>query len=135
VISQELAPMHFHRRRRDHWMRLLLMQGQKLLPGLKRNARPAGGKSREIAHLHEEAIMHAREVLRPRDLEWPGSILHPSDQEILEFLEEMETWLTLVERLGSDKSGMLGRVAELLETRIQTKLHLTHRMPMRPAMY
>jgi hypothetical protein len=127
--------MHFHRRRRDHWMRMLLMQEQKVLPSLKRNVRPAAKKTKEIAALHQEALMHAREVLRPRDLEWPGSILHPSDLEIVTFLEELGTWLALLDQLGGEKDGMLAKLSLLLEVRIQAKIHLTHRMPMRPAMY
>lgn len=135
MIAQELAPMHFHRRRRDHWMRLLLMQGQKVLPLFRRGARPSARKFQEVLSHHEEALVHAREVLRPRDLEWPGSILHPSDREILAFLEELGTWFRLVDQLSGEKDGMGSKVVELLEARIQSRIHLTHRMPVRPAMY
>jgi hypothetical protein len=131
----ELAPLHFHRRRRDHWLRMLLMQGQKLFPALKRNSRISQTRFQELFQLHKDARFHAREVLRPRELEWPGSQALPVDAEIVQFLDELEHWLLLLEELVKSKDGFQSEVVALLEKRIQSRLHLTHRMPVRPAMY
>ena len=131
----ELAPLHFHRRRRDHWLRMLLMQGQKLFPALKRNSRISQTRFQELFQLHKDARFHAREVLRPRDLEWPGTQTLPVDDEIIQFLEELEHWLRLLIELGKGKDAFQGEIATLLEKRIQSRLHLTHRMPVRPTIY
>ena len=134
-MSSELAPMHYHRQRRDQWVRLLLMQGQKLLPKLLQGARGAGVQVADLRKQYREALYHAREVLRPRDLEWPGGEVLPVDREIVAFLEELEHWLGLIENVGSNEEEFLVPIAQLLEKRIQSRLHLTHRMPMRHVMY
>jgi len=134
-MSSELAPMHYHRQRRDQWVRLLLMQGQKLLPKLLQGARGAGVQVADLRKQYREALYHAREVLRLRDLEWPGGEVLPVDREIVAFLEELEHWLGLIEKVGSNEEGFLIPIAQLLEKRIQSRLHLTHRMPMRHVMY
>jgi hypothetical protein len=135
MSSSELAPMHYHRQRRDQWVRLLLMQGQKLLPKLNQGCRGTEAQVAEVRRHHGEALYHAREVLRQRDLEWPGAEVLPVDQEIVDFLEELECWLGLIERVGSNREGFLVPLAQLLEKRIQSRLHLTHRMPLRHVMY
>jgi len=131
----ELAPLHFHRRRRDHWLRMLLMQGQKLFPALKRGSKVSAARFQELFQLNRDALFHAREVLRPRDLEWPGTQTLPVDDEIIQFLEELEHWLRLLIELGKGKDAFQGEIATLLEKRIQSRLHLTHRMPVRPTIY
>ncbi len=134
-MPESRDPTSYHRRCRDKWVRQLMGGGQKLFPLLRQGKRASAAQLAELRHQHAEALYHAREVLRVRSLEWPTSRSQPIDQEILDFLEELQHWITLISCVGSNREGFLIPLVELFERRVQSRMHLTHRMPHLPAIY
>ena len=120
-MTLETSPLPYHRARRDHQMRILFSIAQKLLAG--RVARTLRDECSATLH---EAIHHGREVLRNRELEWPGMVCSPADRELLAWLQEFDAWLNLLDHLSEGGDDVRPKVRELIGIRIKHGLTLFH---------
>lgn len=121
----EFHPRFYHRARRDHHLRILFSNGQRLVE--RRGSQP---KARlDMGEALREALYHAQETLRERDLEWPGGVLESGDAELCRWLSEMEAWLQLSALLSSEPDlpgEHLDRFRELIGHRLQQGLAHFH---------
>lgn len=120
-MTLETSPLPYHRARRDHQMRVLFSIAQKLTAG-----RASKLLRDECAAALHEAIHHGREVLRNRELEWPGVVSSPADHEILSWLQEFEAWLNLLDHLSEGGDDVRPKVRDLIGIRIKHGLTLFH---------
>ena len=120
-MTVETSPLPYHRARRDHHMRVFFSMTQKLLAG--RINRIARDECHATLH---EAIHHGREVLRSRELEWPGDVCSDGDKEILAWLQECDAWLNLLEHLAQGGEDVRHQVKDLIGIRIKQGLTLFH---------
>lgn len=120
-MTIETSPLPYHRARRDHQMRVLFSVVQKLA-----NGRPSRQLRAECETILHEAIHHGREVLRNRELEWPGISANPADQELLGWLQELEAWLNLFDHLAEGGDDVRPALRDLVALRIKHGLTLFH---------
>lgn len=121
-----IAPLPFHRNRRDHQLRLLFSAAQRLISGKPAWIRPAGNARIEILKLVEEAIYHAEETLRGRHLEWPGSDSDDSDAQLRDFLVEIRDWFRILEHMVPGGEDIRSSIQLLVETRMKLGQQLFH---------
>jgi|GEM_PF-1282022 hypothetical protein len=120
------SPLIYHRSRRDHQLRMFFSAASRNHNGKPLWLRSQGGGRKEILGLLEEAIYHAREVDRLRELEWPEILADEADDSMLGFLDEIFTWFQLLERLIPGGDDPRPGIAPLLESRIKVGLRLFH---------
>jgi hypothetical protein len=89
-------------------------------------ARNQGSGRRELLSILADALYHAREVARKRPLEWPESNADEADKALLGFLDEIQAWFGLLEKVTSGGDDPRSNLSPLLEDRIRYGLRLFH---------
>lgn len=120
------SPLIYHRSRRDHQLRMFFSAASRNHNGKPLWIRTQGGGRKEIVSILTEALYHAREVDRSRDLEWPETKADEADQEMLGFLEEAHAWFHLLDNLVTGGDDPRTGIIPLLESRIRHGLRLFH---------
>jgi len=120
------SPLIYHRSRRDHQLRMFFSAASRNNNGKPLWIRNQGGGRKEIVAVLAEALYHAREVARRRELEWPETVEDDADHAMLGFLEEIHTWFHLLEHLIPEGEDPRAGIAPLLEGRIKVGLRLFH---------
>jgi len=120
------SPLIYHRSRRDHQLRMFFSAASRSHNGKPLWLRSQGGSRKEIVALLTEAMYHAHEVARLRELEWPEFSDDEADQAMLGFLDEIQAWFHLLEHLTAGGDDPRPGIAPLLESRIRVGLRLFH---------
>lgn len=126
MTSQIPSPLVYHRSRRDHHLRMFFSAAQRNHNGKPLWARSQGGGRRELLAILGEAQYHAREVARDRALEWPDPKSDEADKALLGFLDEIQAWFGLLEKVAAGGEDPRGGLSPLLEGRIRYGLRLFH---------
>jgi hypothetical protein len=128
------SPLLFHRFRRDHQLRLFFSAAQRAQGGKPAWLRSGHDLSGIVAIL-DEALHHARETLRERNLEWPEDHPDDSDRKLEKFLAEMICWFRLLEGLSPGGDDPRPPLRGLVESRLRLGQQLFHasRHPMAPS--
>ncbi len=124
--SHNASPLVYHRSRRDHQLRMFFSGAQRTQNGKPLWMRVQGGGRKEIVEVLKEAIYHAREVARSRLLEWPDDLADAGDLAMLAFLEELNSWFSLLDHLAPGGEDPRAGLSPLMENRIRHGLRLFH---------
>lgn len=121
-----VCPLDYHRVKRDHFCRLAFYAAGKLLARQQWSGREHAKLHDSLKHELGEARFHAAEVLRDRELEWPGTRCAPADRSLLCFLDELAAWLALLESVCPEGKSPLPHIREALAERLQHGQTLMH---------
>ena len=126
MTTQIPSPLVYHRTRRDHQLRMFFSAAQRNQNGKPLWTRAQGSGRRELLSILTDALYHAREVARERHLEWPDSKADDADKALLGFLDEIQAWFGLLEKVASGGEDPRSGLSPLLEGRIRHGLRLFH---------
>jgi hypothetical protein len=126
MTSNVASPLLYHRSRRDHQLRMFFSAASRSHNGKPLWIRNQGGGRKGIVAILSEAMYHAKEVARLRELEWPEIAADEADLAMLGFLEEIQAWFHLLEHLTPGGDDPRPGITPLLESRIRVGLRLFH---------